>query len=341
MDNRKRIIVRLVFVLLGILIGLTFFSNTIHNLNVAGVVVTIDTVDDITTTHRGSSTLGYSENFYTQWAEHTGRIHFLVSDDDAVREDDPLFNIYVAIDRDMIFDRIVYLRHRNTALPARHRAENNAEIRRLEELLDMEEDEIVYTHYAVVDGVVNIAPGIENRAPIMVGQPILHLAVRQGHHFEFAIYFPGWFVPVPRGLVIRDIDFAVPAIDRDGLSGNIVNVTAVDDQFRVEFTVIAPGAIGGERVNVIIEDTYTTRVNHLPNYAVREDTTGNFILIARQVSNTLLGYSYIVERVDIDVTLRGDVFTVFELNEELDAPVILQADRPIVVGDRVRMVGQR
>ncbi|MCL2426155.1 MAG: hypothetical protein FWD05_07440 [Oscillospiraceae bacterium] len=341
MDNRKRIIVRLVFVIVGILLVLTFFSNTIYNLDVAGVVVTNDTTDDVTIFHRGSSTLGYTETFYTHWAEHTGRIQFLVDDGDSVREEEPLFNIHVDVDRDMIFDRIIYLRHRNTALPSRYRAENNAEIRLLEELLDSEEYEIVYTHYAKMNGVVNLSSGMENRAPIIAGQPVLYLAVRQGHHFEFSIYLPSWFVPNPRGVVVREIEISVPAINRVGLGGDIVGITAVDDLFRLDFTVIAPDAIGGERVNVIIEDIYTTTVNHLPNYAIREDSRGNFILVARQEPNTMLGYSYIAERVDIDVTLRGDLLTVFNLDEELDAPIILQADRPVEIGDRIRLVGQR
>ena len=345
MENRKRIILKLIFVLVGIMVALTLFSNTIHNLNVAGIVVGLDAGGDITKIHRGFATLGYTETFYTQWASHSGHIHFLVKNNDLVAEDDPLFTIHTEkeIKRDEIFDRIVYLRQRNTQLPRELRAENTAEIERLEALLEYREDEIIeviYTQNAVVGGVVSLSPGMEDRAPVTEGQPVLQLAVRQGHHFEFSIDFPGSFIPVPTGAVTREIEFDVPSLRIPRLSGEIDHVTTVDDRFRVDFTIIVPGASGGERVNVVITDVYTTGVNQLPNDAIREDARGgDFILVARQVPNTLLGYSYFAERVDIEVTLRGDQHTVFTMRNELEAPVILQSDRPIEEGDRVRMVG--
>jgi len=348
MENRKRIILKLIFVVIGLMVVLTFFSNTIHNLDVAGVVVGVDSTGDITQTHRGSAVLGYTEVFYTQWAEHTGQIYFLVEDGDTVREGDPLFIIHVEeenLDRSMILDRILHLRFRNTQLPRAHRPENLAEIEYLENLLEEnlaeDIDERVYTHYAVTNGVVHFAADMEDRAPVTENQPVLQTAVRQGHHFEFSIYFPSSFIPTPRGAVSRNIEILVPAISDRSLTGEIENITAVDGRFRVDFTVIASGAIGGERANVIIEDVYTTRANHLPNSAIREDPRGNFILVARQVPNTLLGYSYFAERVDINVTLRGDLNTVFSAETELDVPIILQSDRPIIEGDRVRMVGAR
>jgi len=372
MDKRKDIILKLIFVLVGIMLVLTFFSNTIHNLNVTGVVVTDNISGDITTVHRGSSVLSYPEEFYTQWAEETGQLSLFVRDEDKVREGDPLFSIHFEIDRGQIVDRIVYLRQRNSQLPRTYRAENMAEVERLERFLayaaeESEESEeaaetedagseenaedrisrvegikipIVHTQYALVSGIVNLSTGIEDRAPVIEGQPILQLAVRQGHHFEFSVYLPSSFIPSPRGIVSRKIDIRVPAVGRRELSGEIMEITAVDNQFRVDFTVIVSDAIGGERVNVTIEDVYTTRADHLPNYAVRKDQVGDFILIARQVPNTMLGYTYIAERVDIEVTMSNDLITVFNLHKELDAPIILEADRPIEAGDRVRLVGQ-
>jgi len=308
MEKRKSIILKIIFVLIGIMVILTFFSNTIHNLNVAGVVVAVDTSGDITTIHRGTATLGYTEKFYTHWAEQTGRIQLLVDDEDTVQEGDLLFTIHTKTTEDADF----------TIIP------------------------VVHTQYAVVGGVVRLSPDMEDRAPVIEGQPILQLAERQGHHFEFAVYFPGTFVPEPRGVVTRNIEITVPTVDRREFSGDIESIAVVDGDFRVEFSAIVPGAVGGERVNVVIEDIYSTRMNHLPNEAIREDTRGeDFILIARQVPNTLLGYSYFAERVEIEVTLRGDQFTVFDMRYELDAPVILQSDRPIEEGDRVRMVGER
>jgi len=337
MDNRKRIILKLIFALIGIMVVLTFFSNTIHNLNIAGVVVGLETSGDITSTHRGRGTLGYPEAVYTHWAEYTGHIALLVADGDSVREDEPLFHIN--IDRGVIFDRIVHLRNRNMQLPWAQRVETNAEIARLERLL--QEDEATYTQYAIADGVVHLSPDMEDRALISEGQPVLSLAARQGAHFEFTIYFPATFIPSPRGAVRRELEINVPALSLTELRGEIDTITAVDGQFRVEFTVIVPGATGGERVYVTIEDRYTTGANHLPNVAIREDTRGDFILVARQVPNTLLGYSYFAERVDIEVTMRGDLNTVFTMRDELDAPVILQSDRPIEAGDRIRLVGEQ
>jgi hypothetical protein len=44
--------------------------------------------------------------------------------------------------------------------------------------------------------------------------------------------------------------------------------------------------------------------------------------------------------VNVVVTNRGDRYTDFTLPDELEGPIILQSDRPIREGDRIRMIGE-
>lgn len=340
MENRKKLIIRLGVILVGLLLLLTFFSNTIHNLDVAGVVVGFETGGIITTTHRSHGILTIPETHTPLYADYAGRIHFFVKDGDLVHEDESLFEIHV--DRSHIFDRIVHLRHQNSALPWANQVENNREIERLQRLLATG-DLIYHIEYATTGGVARFSLGMgDDNTQIVAGQEILRLGVRQGTDFMLTAYFPESLLAVPDIGHRQTVRLHIPTLNtEEGIPTEINRITAVEGQLRLEFSVDVPDASGGERAEVIIEDMITPVGRMLPNYAIHEDERGEFILIARRESNTLLGYSYFAERVGITVTQRGDRSTSFNLSGEMNGPIIFQSDRHITDGDRVRIVGER
>lgn len=339
MENRKKLMIRLSAILMGALLLLTFFSNTIHNLDVAGVVVGFETGGIITTTHRSHGILTIRETHTLLYADYAGRAHFFVKDGDSVHEDEPLFEIHV--DRSHILDRIVHLRHQNSALPWANQAENNREIERLQGLLATG-DLISHTEYAPAGGVVRFLPDMgDDNTQVTAGQEILRLGMRQGTDFVLVAYFPESLLAVPDIGHRQHVRLNIPALNAESIPVDIERITAVEGRLRLEFSVDVPDANGGERTEIVIEDIITPVGRMLPNYAIHEDERGEFILIARRESNTLLGYSYFAERVGITVTQRGDRSTSFNLSGEMNGPIILQSDRYITDGDRVRMVGER
>jgi len=342
-NSRKKVIIKISATLVVILLILTFFSNTIYNLNVAGVVVGFESGGLITTTYRSNGVLDFSVEHTVVFAEHTGRIHILISDGDAVRANEPLFEIHTTLERNQILDRIAALQNRQHSLPRVNIRENNEEIRRLQDLLTKEDGDIqyIYTELAPIRGEVHLSLLLENTNQIMTGQAVLSIAVREETHYSFSAYFPETFVFDPGREIRRTIRFNIPILGLTGLRGEMEEIKSEGGRLLVDFTLDVPGASGGERVEVVIEDSITVRDNLLPNAAIREDGRGDFILIVKRESNTLLGHSYYAERINISVFQRGDHVTSFRLNDELDGPVILQSDRPIRDGDRIRVVGER
>jgi len=105
-ESRKRVIIKLGVTLVVVLLGLTFFSTTLNNINIAGVVVGTDLNTIVTTTYRSFGVLDYTESYATVFSEHTGRIHLLAGDEDDVFKDDPLFEIHYTITRDQILNQL-------------------------------------------------------------------------------------------------------------------------------------------------------------------------------------------------------------------------------------------
>jgi len=342
MENRKKTIIKLSIGLLVVLLTLTFFSNTFHNLNVAGVVVGFEIDEMITTTYRGYGILEVPEKETILYAEYTGLITFFVEDGDTVSLNDPLFDIHTTLERNQVLDQIAFLRNRHHSLPRININENDEEIKRLQALLEEEDGDIHYsvTHYAPGRGVVHFSSAVEYSLQVSLGQGIMRLVEQDGNDLLCEIYFPESFVSKPPQYVRRRTTFNIPVLEKTDLQGDMRNITSVDGRLLAEFSLDVPGAKGGERVEVIIEDMVSPRDHVLPNYAIREDSRGDFILIAKRESNTLLGDVFYAERVNIKVTRRGDFVSSFTMSEELEDPIIMQSDRPISDGDRIRVVGE-
>ena len=92
MDGHKKLIAKIGAVFVGVLLFLTFFSNTIANFNLPSVTVDFTKEGVLTKYAEGRAVVEYVEkDMY--YAEFSGRITLLVSAGETVKEDDELYTI--------------------------------------------------------------------------------------------------------------------------------------------------------------------------------------------------------------------------------------------------------
>jgi multidrug efflux pump subunit AcrA (membrane-fusion protein) len=96
-DNRKKLIIKISGVIVGMLLILTFFSNTIYSLGIAGVVVGQTHSGVISTTHRAEGVLDFADNMGI-YAEYSGRIFLVAREGDRVYAGDTLFYIHADVE---------------------------------------------------------------------------------------------------------------------------------------------------------------------------------------------------------------------------------------------------
>lgn len=87
---QKKITLRLTAAFFGILLFLTFFSNTIYSLNLPGVVVGFSSEGVISSTFRSQGEAEFAEHINV-FSEERGRITMMVRENDRVTEGDLLF----------------------------------------------------------------------------------------------------------------------------------------------------------------------------------------------------------------------------------------------------------
>ena len=103
MDNRKKIVTKLSVAFFGVVLFLTFFSNTIIALNLPGVVVGEYRLGRVTTTHRSFADIEFA-TVNTLFAQDGGRISLALRVGDRFNYGDVLFTIEV--DREELFDQL-------------------------------------------------------------------------------------------------------------------------------------------------------------------------------------------------------------------------------------------
>ena len=207
----------------------------------------------------------------------------------------------------------------------------------------------VVTVYAPYDGIVREAPNAPgSNSFVDRGRNIMRLGIHpeppEGREREYIVtaYFPDNFRPTPASGTRRSVRIDIPAFAEFGISANIQRVTPQGNRMRAEIAFMTDlPVMGGERIMVVVEEFAPTMGQMLPNHAIREDGTGNFILYAERVSNTLIGYSFYARRENINVTHRGDTTSSFNIVEVPRGSIIIRSDRPIAEGDRIRLIGEQ
>ena len=222
------------------------------------------------------------------------------------------------------------------------------------DLLNMDEDEIqrniarlndqieaggVVTVYAEADGVVREVAGLEDGMHISRNQLIMRLGVLDGNRYATTIYFPERMGFLPTGTVVR-VD--VRSLRAFGLRGEVQRMTPAQGRLRTEiiFETDMPVA-GGEGVTATVEQFSQLFAQVLPNSAIRQDAMGYFVLFAARERNTLMGHSYVARELRIQVIEQGDRTSSVWMHLDVDYPIIIQSDRPVAAGDRVRLVADQ
>jgi len=103
MTHSKKIIIKLAAIMVGTLLFLTFFSNTIFSLNLPGVVVGLPHSGIATRTFRAEGVIDFPESMNIH-VNNAGRIHFAVGRGDAVAPGDVLFTLHE--DTDLLLERL-------------------------------------------------------------------------------------------------------------------------------------------------------------------------------------------------------------------------------------------
>jgi len=196
--------------------------------------------------------------------------------------------------------------------------------------------------FAEESGIVREIPNLSDGMHVNRNQLIMHLGILDGDSYRVFVYFPESVGILPAGTEVR-VD--IRALREFGLTGEIVRMTPSAQRLRTEirFETDHSSVNGGEGVTVIIERFSELFGEVLPNSAIRRDQVGYFILYAARERNTLLGYSYVARfmRIQIFEGGRGDRYSAFWMMSEPDGPIIIQSDRPITQGDRVRLVADQ
>ena len=123
------------------------------------------------------------------------------------------------------------------------------------------------------------------------------------------------------------------------VSGIIRNIRIENGQLRVEVQFQADGVIGGETAEINVHHTSTLYRSLVPNNAVRVDRDGEYLLFVEMVKS-LIGNEYYARRVPFRVDQQDDYNTagsIFSMDDRL--PLIVNSDKPVQEGDRVRIVG--
>ena len=123
------------------------------------------------------------------------------------------------------------------------------------------------------------------------------------------------------------------------VSGVIRNIRIENGQLRVEVQFQADGVIGGETAEISVHHTSTLYRSLVPNNAVRVDRDGEYLLFVEMVKG-LIGNEYYARKVQFRVDQQDDYNTagsIFSMDDRL--PLIVNSDKPVQEGDRVRIVG--
>ena len=220
--------------------------------------------------------------------------------------------------------------------------------RQIDLLLEQFDEEGIIVAYAPCDGIVTDFSALHN-SHVGMGRPVMRIAFVVDNIHQVTVPVPDSVLMADLSIVTRRVSVVNPAVDAIARRGEIIRIITVHGRSYAVIDFISPHRNqGGERLRVLIEDMIQAAdfgiiptPDKLPNTAIREDINGYFILYTEMVSNFLVGSSYYARRRTIEVIYIGERYTFFRflLDEgPVEEPIIINSDRPVYTGDRVRPV---
>lgn len=123
--------------------------------------------------------------------------------------------------------------------------------------------------------------------------------------------------------------------------GEIRRLFMEEGRLKAEVRFKAEGVSGGETAEIKVHHTSDLYQNLLPLSAFRSDSYGDYALYAERV-NGPFGYEYYAKRVNVWENERDNYNVAVWMylgSGDSKPPVIINSDKPISEGDRVRIVG--
>lgn len=198
----------------------------------------------------------------------------------------------------------------------------------------------VVTVYAEADGVVReTAAGVETGAYIDRNRLVMRIgattAADGGYPYCTAVLFPESVDYLSIGDNVR---LNIKSSGQYGLTGVVEKLGSENGRLRADIVFNAASLTGGEKVEAIAEFISQLYQTSLPNSAIREDELGNYVLCVERVPNSIMGYSYYARKKVVFIYMQDEKKTAFSAFTEITDPIIINSDRPVADGDRVRLV---
>lgn len=197
----------------------------------------------------------------------------------------------------------------------------------------------VEMRYAEQTGIIREIPdGVEDSAHITQGQLVMRIGITEGNSLPYRaeMSFPDSADFLEPGMEVK---LNIKSAGEYGLRATVERVGYANGRIRADVVFDAPSLTGGEKAEAVAEHSSELYGTVLPNSAIRKDDEGPFILYTERVKNTLLGYAYYARRMPINIFEQDERRTAFWMMTETDRPIIVNSDRPVAPGDRIRMVG--
>ena len=123
------------------------------------------------------------------------------------------------------------------------------------------------------------------------------------------------------------------------VSGEVKNARIENGQLRVEVHFRADNVISGETAEITVHNTSILYKTLIPNSAVRTDAQGEYLLYVERVES-LLGEEFYARRVGFGIAQQDQYNTAGQIYAiDTRIPLIIDSDKPVADGERVRIVG--
>ena len=377
MTRIKKLILKIGAVFIGALLLLTFFSRTIYSINLPAVVLEYPSEGSIIRTANGQGIVDFTvKDAY--YAEESGKVELLVTAGELVEAGRELFSITAEGTADADIIRLKLQRARserdnlqNLDLAAAQKDMENSTMlyeegiitkSQLDEQIlsyqlkqqdvnktlrdlqyEIEEYELQLKDITRGTTIVTAKRGgmvreidndIDSGAYVNQNVMIMRIGVaEEGYKALFSL---------PENvdyLQLGDaVTFNVRSRSLYGVNGEINRLIMENGRLMAQVIFMADGVFGGETAEINVHHTSDLHHNILPLTAIHSDILQDYVLFVERVEGTF-GYEYYARRANINIDSQDNYNAAVDLSGSRRLPVIINSDKPVLAGDRVKVVG--
>ena len=369
MVKNKKPLVKIGLVFIGLLLFLTFFSNTIFDFNLTNVAVDFPRDGVLSRVADGTGIVQFMETD-RYFAQASGRITLHVTEGDTVSAYDLLFTIdgdtenlqrildgllaekeRISLRIDRATDNLerTHVELRRSSGNQRRAIEatiadiefqikeleldlrvSQSEVERLrEEITGKEEISVLSERDGKVLSIFAVSGTTVNENAIIMEIGVPEIGFKS-------------IVMLPENVdflsVGDEVVFDIRARNMFGVTGEINNITFENGQLRTEVHFHEENLTGGEGLALRVQYISEQHDLLVPNRALRSDRSGDYVLVAEMVSGRLRNEFY-ARRMQVLVISRDNLNTAVVMLTDDRLPIIIDSDRMVSADDRIRIVG--